>query len=137
MGLYRRFEAQLAHSEASNRSFGFFFGALFLAVGFYPLWGGGAIRWWAVGIGTAVALLGWIAPVMLQKPKRAWLFLGFLLAVVVNPIVLAVLFFGVITPVGLVMRLLGRDALRVRLEPAAGTYWIMRTETGSNLADQF
>jgi hypothetical protein len=137
MKLYKQFEGHLAQSEASNRSFGWLCGVVFLIIGLYPAWRGGGIRWWAVGIGIAAALLALIAPGILQKPKRAWLFLGFLLAQVVNPIVLSVLFFCIITPIGLIGRLLKRDPLRLKFEPERTSYWIERTEAVSDMTDQF
>jgi Saxitoxin biosynthesis operon protein SxtJ len=135
--LLARFRTQLQESEASDRSFGFLVGAFFLVVGFIRLLKGGQVRWWAVGLAGALLLLALIAPSLLRQPKRAWLFLGFLLGMVVNPIVLGVLFLVVITPAALLMRVFGRDALHLRGDPDASTYWRSHTDTASDMTEQF
>src|SRR4051812_45215228 len=122
-GIFSRFQSQLAESEASDRSFGFLLSVFFLVVGLIPLWKRGEIRWWAVAAAAVMLLLALIAPSILRQPKRAWLFLGFMLGMVVNPIVLGFLFFVIVTPVALIMRLFGHDALRLRGDPNAPTYW--------------
>lgn len=132
-----RFQAHLAEAEGSDRSFGLLLGAVFLAIGFLRLWKGGGIRWWAVGVATLLMLLAVVAPTVLRQPKRAWLFLGFLLSLVVNPIVLSFLFFFVVTPAGLLMRLCGCHPLCLRTDPEAPTYWRTRTEPPSDMRRQF
>ena len=78
---------------------------------------------------------------MLLNPlKRAWLALGMLLHRVVNPIVMALLFYGTVLPTGLVMRALGKDLLRLRRQPEADSYWIVRQPPGpapETMKDQF
>lgn len=136
-GIFARFQTQLQESEASDRSFGFLVGAFFLVLGFIRLLKGGQVRWWAVGVAAALLLLAFIAPSLLRQPKRAWLFLGFLLGMVVNPIVLGFLFFVVITPAALIMRLFGRDAMHLRGDPAVSTYWQTRSDPPSDMSEQF
>ena len=136
-GLLARFRIQLQESEASDRSFGLLLTAFFLFLGLIRLFKGGHVRWWAVGLAAALLLLTLIAPSLLRQPKRAWLFLGFLLGMVVNPIVLGFLFLVVITPAALLMRLFGRDALHLRGDPKASTYWQSHTDTSSNMSEQF
>src|SRR5438874_743057 len=99
-----RFRAQLAESEASDRSFGLLVGGVLLAVGLLPMWHGHSIRLWAVISGLLVAGLGLLGPALLRRAKHVWLFTGFLLGTVVNPVVLALLFGVVITPVGVLAR---------------------------------
>jgi hypothetical protein len=74
-----------------------------------------------------VALL-W--PAVLAPLNRIWTRFGLLLHRIVSPVVLGVMFFGVVTPMGLVMRALGKDPLRLRFDPAARTYWIERRPPG-------
>jgi Saxitoxin biosynthesis operon protein SxtJ len=136
-GILARFRTQLQESEASDRSFGLLVGAFFFVLGFIRLLKGGQVRWWAVGLAGALLLLAFIAPALLRQPKRAWLFLGFLLGMVVNPIVLGFLFFFVITPAAFIMRLFGRDAMHLRGDPAVSTYWQTRSDPPSNMSEQF
>ena len=126
-----QFESQMLESRSSDRSFGLLLGSIFLIVGLYKY------RAWAIGVGILLLLLAWLAPSVLNIPKVGWLFLGFCLGKVVNPVVLGVLFFGVITPIGLVIRVLRMDLLRLRWEPRAETYWIRRRGPASSMRDQF
>ena len=90
-----------------------------------------------MSLAGALLLLAFVAPSLLRQPKRAWLFLGFLLGMVVNPIVLGFLFFVVITPAALIMRLFGRDAMRLRGDRDASTYWQIRSDPPSDMTEQF
>lgn len=113
----------------SNRSFGWTFTAVFVLVGAYGLWKGGAQSWvLALAAVTAVVTLtrdSWFTPL-----NRAWMKLGELLGRVVSPVVLGVIYFGVFTPAALVMRLIGRDTMARAFDPAAPTYWVDRTPPG-------
>jgi len=114
----------------SNRSFGFTFSAVFLAAGVYGLWHGGhALSWLlpAAVLTAAVTLTreSWLTPL-----NRGWMKLGELLGRIVSPLVLAVIFFGVFTPVGALMRLFGRDAMARRFAPERKTYWLERHPPG-------
>jgi hypothetical protein len=109
---------------SSDRTFGLLFALFFCVLGLSPLRHAGHIRvWWlaASGITLAVALL-W--PRLLHPANRLWTSLGVLLGRIVNPIVMAILFFLVFTPVGVLMRLLGKDPLRLKQDRQKETYWI-------------
>lgn len=131
------FRAQLAEAEASDRSFGFIAGTFFVLVGVGKLVHHGPVRWWSIAVAALCFLIAAAAPHVLRKPKRAWLFFGFLMGRVVNPIVLGFLFVFLITPLALVMRLTGRDPLRLRRMPGASTYWQERSEASSDMTLQF
>jgi len=124
----------------SNRSFGTVFTVFFALVGAWSWWRGGAAYPWAMAAAGLTLLVTLAAPRVLTPLNRAWMKLGELLHRVVSPIVLGVIFFAIFTPVGVVMRLAGRDALKRRFEPAARTYWIERQPPGpdpSGLPHQF
>jgi hypothetical protein len=113
----------MAPETPSDRKFGWTFSAVFLLAGaFYHSW------LLALAALTAVVTLArahWLAPL-----NRAWMKLGELLGRVVSPIVLGVIFFAVFAPVGLVMRMAGRDAMKRRWEPAEPSYWVRRDPPG-------
>jgi hypothetical protein len=114
----------------SNRSFGWTFSAVFLIVGVYGLWRGGAALSGLLALAVLMAVVtltrdSWLAPL-----NRAWMRFGELLGRLVSPLVLGVIFFGVFTPVGIVMRLCGRDAMARRFEPNLQTYWLRRDPPG-------
>jgi hypothetical protein len=134
---FRGLWTEATESQVSDRSFGLLMGGFFLLIGLLPLRKGGAIHWWAVGLGTALAVAALARPAVFLQPKRVWLFAGILLGCVVNPIVLGILFYLVITPVGLLARLTGRDALRLQRQPQASTYWRTRSTPPSDMGLQF
>ena len=114
----------------SNRSFGWTFTGVFVIAGVYGLWKGGAALPWLLPLAALTALVTLTRDTWLTPLNRAWMALGLLLGRVVSPIVLGVIFYGVFTPVGWVMRLAGRDAMCRRLDPAAASYWVKRDPPG-------
>ena len=114
----------------SNRSFGWTFSGIFLAVGVYGLWRGGAVLSWLLLAAVLMAAVTVSRETWLTPLNRAWMSLGLLLGRVVNPLVLGVIFFGIFTPVGLVMRMWGRDAMARRFEPDLKSYWLERNPPG-------
>lgn len=115
-------------------------GVVLGVIGLLPLLGSGGPRWWLVGIGGAVAAAGLVAPALLAPFNRLWTRFGLLLNRVTNPIVMALMFFVVLTPSGLLMRLFGKDPLRRRFDADAATYWIEREPpgpTGESMRNQF
>ena len=119
-----------APKSASNRSFGYVFTAFFALVGLWPLLSGHAVRSWALVAAAAFLLVTLAIPDLLAPLNRAWTALGNLLHRIVSPLALGIVFFLVVTPTGLLMRLLGKDPLRLRLDKAANTYWITREPPG-------
>ena len=127
---HERLSREETPAGGSDRGFGIVFSAVFAAVGLFPLLGGGPPRGWSLAVaGTflAVAFLKahWLAPL-----NRGWTRFGLLLHRIVNPLVMAVIYFGVVTPTGLVMRALGKDPLSLRYDPDAESYWIHRDPPG-------
>lgn len=122
----------------SDRSFGFTFTGLFLAIGLFPLWRGAEPRWWLLGVAGLCGMIALVRPGLLAPANRAWLALGLLMHRVVNPIVMAAMFYLVVTPFGVLMRLV-RPAFvrRLRRDPTAATYWIEREDTPSSMEQQF
>jgi Saxitoxin biosynthesis operon protein SxtJ len=124
----------------SERGFGFVFATVFALVGAWPAWFGGAPRWWALALGAAFLLAALLAPRILRPLNGAWLAFGRLLHRVVSPLVLGMLFYFTVVPTGVVMRLLGKDPLRLRFDRAARSYWLERKPPGpppESLHNQF
>ena len=106
----------------SNRSFGWFFTGVFvLGAVLYP---------WALALAALTALVTFTREAWLAPLNRAWMKLGELLGRIVSPIVLGAIYFGVFMPVGVVMRLFGRDALCRSFDTAARSYWVRRDPPG-------
>jgi hypothetical protein len=134
--------SQLAPTESrsSNRSFGLVFAFVFGVIAAYPVvFGGNLRREWAAAAALFL-LLALLAPAVLAPLNRWWFRLGLAMHKVVNPVVMALIFVIAVIPTGLLMRLFGKDPLRLRREPAAQTYWIPRDPPGpaaESLKNQF
>ena len=103
-------------------------------------WHGKATAPWLTGLAALFGAVTLLRPALLHPLNRAWMALAYVLNRVVSPIVLGILYYGMITPIGWIMRLRGRDPMRRRLEPAAATYWLPRQPPGpppESLRDQF
>lgn len=116
--------------SSSDRVFGLVFFVVFALVSIWPVLFGNPFRWWTAPFAAIFLALALLAPQVLAPLNRQWTKLGLLMHRVVNPLVMGLLFFVAITPMALVLRLLGKDLLRLKLDPAATSYWIARTPPG-------
>jgi len=121
---------------SSDRSFGLVFFGFFLIVAMLPLAQGQHVRLWAIGVGLGFGGIAVLAPAILAPLNRLWTKFGELLHRFISPITLGVLFFGVVTPTALLLRILRKDPLRLKFDSNALTYWIERTPPGPK-ADTF
>jgi hypothetical protein len=116
--------------QSSERSFGLVVAAFFVFVTFWPLVHDRPVRWWALGIAAVFTVLALLWAPALAPFNVLWAKLGLLLHRIVSPVILGLLFYGTITPVAALMRLLGKDPLKLRRERDATTYWISRSPPG-------
>jgi large-conductance mechanosensitive channel len=118
---------------ASNRSFGIVFTLVFLVMGIWQILAGKSLGWYFF----ASAIFFFIATItfssLLGPFNRAWFKFGLLLGQAVNPIILGFVFFLVVTPIGIVRRLLGKDSLHLKPRPNLKSYWIDRNPPGPKL----
>jgi nitrate reductase NapE component len=114
----------------SNRSFGITFACVLLIVAIWPLWSGGHVRIWALIAALAFAVVAFVAPDLFAPLNRAWFWVGQALHRVVNPVLMALIYFGSVVPTGLVLKLLGKDPLRLQRDRAAASYWVPRDPPG-------
>jgi hypothetical protein len=115
---------------SSNRQFGLVFTGVFAVIAVWPLLSGRSVRWWSLAVAGGFLGLALVAPAVLTPLNHIWLRFGLLLNRCVSPIVLAVLFFTTVTPIGLLMRAFGKDPLRLRFDRETPTYWIERRPPG-------
>jgi hypothetical protein len=99
-------------------------------VALWPLLDGAPPRWWLGGLAALFLVAALVRPALLAPLNRAWTRLGLVLHRIVNPVVMALVFYLAVTPTALLMRLLGKDPLRRRFEPEAESYWIERHPPG-------
>ena len=94
-------------------------------------------RLWALIASVAFLLLAFIAPKTLAIPNKLWFKFGILLGSIIAPIVMALIYFLTVLPIGLIMRLLGKDLLRQKIDKNAKSYWIGRREPMGSMKNQF
>lgn len=114
----------------SDRSFGLIFAAVFAFLGAIPLLRGKPARLWCLGVSAIFLLLALTVPTILAPLNRLWMRVGLLISKITNPIIASLMFFVVFTPVALLLRLLGKDLLRLKFDADAKTYWIIRRPLG-------
>jgi len=125
---------------SSDSSFGFVFAAVFLTIALYPLVSSQAVRFWAMLVAGVFLALALFIPKVLGPANRLWMKFGELLHKIVSPVALGMVFYLAVLPTGLLMRLLGKDSLRMCFDPAAASYWIRRDPpgpAGHSLNNQF
>ena len=115
---------------SSDRSFGVVSGVVLLGYGLWPLLHGASPRWWSFVVGGTFLLLALLFPQTLSLLNQLWLKVGRLLQRVMTTVVTGLLFYTSVTPMGLLLRLYGKDLLRLRRDPNARSYWIERCPPG-------
>ena len=120
----------------SNRSFGIVFFVVFLLIGSYPLLKGGDLKIIPILISIIFFILGVINSKILTPLNKFWFKFGLLLGQVISPIVMGVIFFLVVTPIGYLMRLLGKDVLRLK-KTNDSSYWVKKSNLKSKMKNQF
>ena len=123
-------------NKSTNRSFGIVFFIVFFIVSLWPLLNNDQIRYWALFVSILFLLLGIINSKVLTPLNKIWFKFGILLGKIVSPVVLAIIFFLVVTPTGLIMRMLGKDLLKLKKNKNK-TYWIKKDNNLSNMKNQF
>jgi len=126
------------HTEqSSEKSFGVVFAIVFLIVALYPLISSEDFRVWALVVAAIFLLLAFLSPKILALPNRLWFKFGILLGAIVAPIVMTLVYFITVLPIGLIMRFLGKDLLKQKLDKNVKSYWIERNEPIGSMKNQF
>ena len=121
----------------SNRSFGIVFFIVFLLIAIYPLINQGEIRIWSLIISFLFLFFGLLNSKILTPLNKLWFRFGLFLGKIISPIIMGVIFFLVVTPIGLFMRLLGKDVLNLKLNKKKSSYWIEKVGPKSKMKNQF
>jgi hypothetical protein len=121
------------------RHFGLIVGGIFAAIGLWPaVVRGQSPRWWAVALGVALVLPALLLPGSLRPAYRVWMALGDVLGWINTRIILGAIFYGMLTPIGVCLRLRGRDPLRRGIDPRLHTYRVVRQpRPASHMTRQF
>ena len=121
----------------SNKSFGVVFFVVFLIIGLYPLLYNDNPKIWALITSAIFLFLGLINSKLLTPLNKAWFIFGMFLGKIVSPFVMGIIFFLVVTPIGFIMKILGKDLLRLKFNKNVHTYWIEKSDQKSKMKNQF
>ena len=121
---------------SSNRSFGIVFFTVFLIIGLYPILTAGEIRVWSLVISIIFLYLALINSKILTPFNKVWFIFGIYLGKIISPIIMGIIFFLVVTPTGLLMRLIKKDLLGLKFNKEK-TYWIDKKGPKSKMKNQF
>ena len=130
-------DSHISTKKSSEKSFGVVFSIVFLIVALYPLINSEGLRIWALVVSIIFFLLAFLAPKILVLPNKLWFKFGLLIGSIVAPIVMAFVYFVTVLPTGLIMRILGKDLLKQKLDKNAKSYWIERKEPIGSMKNQF
>lgn len=122
---------------SSNRNFGLVFFFIFLVVSIWPLTHNESPRIWSAIISLAFLILVLTRSKLLTPLNRLWAKFGIILGSIIAPIVMGVVFFLVVTPTGLVMKIIGKDLLSIKYDKKKETYWVKRDKPTSTMKQQF
>ena len=120
----------------SNRSFGIVFSIVFLLIALYPLINGENLRLWSLIISIVFIVLGIINSNLLKPLNKLWFKFGLLLGKIISPFVMGIIFFVVVTPIAILMRLLRKDLLNLKFNKN-NSYWIQKSGPKSKMKNQF
>ena len=120
----------------SNRNFGVVFFIVFLIIAFWPFLKGDNFRLWAIIISLFFLILGLLNAKILTPLNKAWIKFGEILGSIVSPIVMAIIFFGIVTPTGLLLKLIGKDVLKLK-QNKKDTYWTEKNNSNNSMKNQF
>ena len=120
----------------TNKNFGIVFSVIFLIISLFPLINDGSLRIWSLIVSTIFLFLGLTNSKILTPLNKIWFKFGLLLGRTVSPLIMGVIFFLVVTPTALIMRLIGKDLLNLKFSKHK-SYWIEKTGPKSKMKNQF
>ena len=120
----------------SNRSFGLVFFLLFMVIALWPILNSEHIRIWSIIVSIIFLILGLLNSILLTPLNKLWMKFGLFLGKIVSPVVMAVIFFGVVTPTGLIMKIFRKDILKLKKNNDV-SYWAIKDNSNNNMDNQF
>ena len=124
-------------SQSSNRSFGLLFFIVFIVVGLWPVIKGETANIYLILISLFFLIFGLINSKILSPFNKAWIKLGEILGLIIAPIIMALVYFIILTPISLIVRMLGKDLLGLKFLKKQDTYWIKRVKKLGTMKKQF
>tara|TARA_Y100000741_G_C18015578_1_gene462046 strand:+ start:202 stop:597 length:396 start_codon:yes stop_codon:yes gene_type:complete len=130
-------QKKIKREISSNKSFGIVFFFVFLIISLWPLLNENPLRVWSLIIAIVFLILGLMDSKLLDPLNIIWFKFGKLLGLIIAPIVMGIIFFAIVTPTGLIMKLLGNDLLNYKYKNKNKSYWINREKQKSTMRQQF
>jgi hypothetical protein len=124
-------------SQSSNKSFGLLFFVIFLILGLWPLKNGESLNFYFITASVVFLILGLLNSKFLSPLNKSWIKLGEILGVIIAPIVMALVYFVILTPVSIIVRVFGKDLLGLKFLKKKDTYWIKRKKILGSMKKQF
>ena len=125
------------HNKSSNRSFGVLFFVVFLAIAFWPMLNDGAPNYYLILLSLIFLILGLINSKILSPLNKGWIKFGEILGKIIAPIVMAIVYFLILTPISLLVRLFGKDLIGMKFSNNIKSYWIKRKKDLGTMDKQF
>ena len=123
--------------QSSVRSFGILFFIVFLIVGLWPIINDGEIRFWSILLSFTFLILGIINSKILVPLNKYWIKLGEILGKIIAPLVMLVIYFAIVTPIALLLKIFRKDILNLKLDEKTDTYWIQKKQDLGPMKNQF
>ena len=123
--------------KSSEKSFGILFGVVFIIVSVWPLFYSNSLRIWSLILAIIFFLLAFLKPSLLKSFNNAWIKLGELLGRIIAPIIMAIVYFLILTPISLLVRLFGKDLIGLKFSNDIKSYWIKRKKHLGSMDKQF
>ena len=124
-------------SQSSNKSFGLLFFVVFLILGLWPLKNGESLNFYFIITSVVFLILGLLNSKLLTPLNKSWIKLGEILGIIIAPIVMALVYFAILTPVSIIVRAFGKDLLGLKFLKEKDTYWIKRKKILGSMKKQF
>ncbi len=123
--------------ESSVKSFGILFFIVFFLIGVWPLFKGFDLRWWSIIISLVFLILGIIKSKFLIPLNKYWIKLGEFLGKIIAPIIMLLIFFILITPLSILLKIFSKDLLNLQMKKSEDSYWIERKQDLGPMKNQF
>ena len=123
-------------NKSTNRNFGIVFFIVFLIIGIYPMLNEEDVRFWSLIISVIFLILGILNSEVLTPLNKIWFRFGIFLGKIFSPLIMALIFFLVVTPIGLIMRFIGKDVLNLKFNNDK-SYWVEKKGPKSKMKNQF
>lgn len=124
-------------SKRDLKTFAIIWSLIFLAVAVWPLFDAAEVRMWALSVMALFLLTAFLAPALLRPFYIVWMKLGEAIGNVISRVIMLILFYGMFTPIALVLKLLGKDLLGKKLDKKSASYWVKREIQPGSLKNQF